>query len=144
FAVDAEPLQHLDRGLRLHVSDSERVDDEERAVLHLLGERRAQGAACDLLRQLEVIAARGRTKHGATMPPNRVPDRADAGAAGALLPPRLLAAAADERAVLRHVRAATVLGVGVNDRFPDQIAIHTPAEHIVAHVDAADFFVLAV
>ena len=73
----------------------QRVDDDQRAVLQLLGERRAQRAELDLLRQLEVVAARLRTEHRAALAPQRVADLADAGAAGALLPPRLLAAAAD-------------------------------------------------
>ena len=86
----------------------QRVDDDQRAVLQLLRQRRAQRAALDLLRQLEVVAARLRPEHRAALAPQRVADLADARAAGALLPPRLLAAAADERAVLRRVRAAAL------------------------------------
>src|SRR5262249_54976508 len=62
----------------------------------------------------------------------------------ALLTPRLLAAAAHERAVLRGVRAATPRRVRAHDRFPHEVRIHAPAEHVVAHVDRADLFVLVV
>ena len=68
-----------------------------------------------------VVAARLRPEHRAALAPQRVADLADARAAGALLPPRLLAAAADERAVLRRVRAPPLRRVRVHDRFPDQI-----------------------
>ena len=92
-------------------STLERVDHHDRAVLQLLRQRRAQRAALDLLRQLVVVAARLRPEHRAALAPQRVADLADARAAGALLPPRLLAAAADERAVLGRVRAAPLRGV---------------------------------
>src|SRR5205807_8257898 len=72
----------------------------------------------------------------------RMADRAHARAAGALLPPRLLAAALHVRAVLRLMRAAPLRRVGVDDRLPYQILVHASAEHIVADVDAADFRVL--
>ena len=121
LAVDAEPLQQLGGRLRLDLARGQRVDDDQRAVLQLLRERRAQRAALDLLRQLVVVAARLRAEHGAALAPQRVADLADARAAGALLPPRLLAAAADERAVLRRVRAAALRRVRVHDRFPDQV-----------------------
>src|SRR2546430_4258352 len=51
----------------------------------------------------DLVAPRLRTEHGAALPPERGADVAHAGAAGPLLPPRLPAAAADERPVLRHV-----------------------------------------
>ena len=56
-----------------------------------------------------VVAARLRAEHRAALAPQRVADLADAGAAGALLPPRLLAGAADRGAVLGLVRAAALL-----------------------------------
>ena len=61
--------------LRLDLGGRQRVDDDERAVLHLLRERRAQRAALDLLRQRVVVAARLRPEHRAAMAPQRVADR---------------------------------------------------------------------
>ena len=63
-------------------------------------------------------------------------------AAGALLAPRLLAAAAHFRASLRRMRAAATAGVFADHRFPDQIGLHAPAENFVAHVERPDLLVL--
>ena len=106
LAGDAEPLQQLRRrlGLDLARPSARRRRPARRPAAS--AQRRAQRAALDLLRQLEVVAARLRPEHRAAVAPQRVADRPDARAAGALLPPRLLAAAADERAVLGRVRAA--------------------------------------
>src|SRR4029453_13717724 len=98
----------------------------------------------DLLRQVIVVAARLGAEDRAALAPQRVPDLADARAASALLPPRLLAAAADECAGLGGVRAAAPCRVLAPHRFPDQISLHAPAEHIVAHVERADLLVLRV
>ena len=53
LAGHAEPLQHLGGRLGLDLGRGQRVHDDERAVLHLLRERRAQRAALDFLRQLD-------------------------------------------------------------------------------------------
>src|SRR5881397_2575945 len=88
------------------------VDDDHHAIAQLLRERRAQRALLYLLRQLIFVAARLRPEDDATLAPERVPDLAHARAAGALLTPRLLAAAAHERAVLRRVRSTPIGRVG--------------------------------
>src|SRR5439155_15934887 len=144
LARDAERLQQLRRGFGLDLGRRERIDDDDGAVLQLLGERRAERAAADFFRQRVLVAARLRTEDGAAVPPERVADRADARASRALLPPRLLAAPLHVRAVLRLVRAAPLRRVGLDDRLPHQVAVHASAEHVVADVDAADFRVLVV
>ncbi len=137
--IDAEALQHLGCRPRLDLGCRQLVDDDQRAVLHLLGQRRAQRAELALS-----SAAGSRSCAAAVRRPCRLCAtadfgfRSDARAAGALLPPRLLAAAADVRAVLRLVRAAAFGRVRVHDRRPNQVGLHPPAEHIVADVDAAD------
>ena len=78
------------------------------------------------------------------MTPQRIADGTDARAACAFLPPRLLAAAADVRAVLRLVRAAPLRRVRVHDRLPHQVGVHAPAKDIVFDVDGADLLVVAV
>src|SRR4029434_7347507 len=87
------------RGLQL-------VDDDHRAIGELLRQRRANRADAHFLRQREFVAARLRPKHRAALPPKRGAARADLRAPSALLLVRLLAAAADERAILRRVSAA--------------------------------------
>src|SRR5581483_5966470 len=132
------------RRFRLHLAGRQRVDYHQLALLRLLRQRRTQRAAFDFLRQREVVAARLRSEDGAALAPQRVSDFADARAAGALLPPRLLARAADVRAVLRLVRAATFRGVRVHHRLPHHVGIHASAKHRVGQIDRADLFVLVV
>src|SRR5439155_19493071 len=105
-ALATQTIQQLGRRLGLDHAGCQRIEDNQCAVLELRRQRRAQRATLDLLRQLEVVAARLRPEHGAAVAPQRRPARSDPRAAGALLPPRLLPAAADERAILRGVRPA--------------------------------------
>jgi len=72
-----------------------------------------------------VVAARLGAEHGASFR-HRGSDFTDARATGALLAPRLLAAAAHERAILRHVRAPAPGRIGVNHRLPHQIPFTRP------------------
>src|SRR6185503_7583966 len=95
-----------------------------------------------LLRQRKVVTARLRPEHRAALAPQRVADLADARAAGALLPPRLLAAAADRRAVLRRVRTAPLGRVLLHDGAPNQVVLHAPAEHLIVQLQRADLLVL--
>ena len=119
-------------------SPLERVDDDERTrPAASERERRSQRAAAHFARQGIVVAARLRPEDGAALPPQRIPDLADPRAAGALLAPGLLAAAADQRPVLRHVRAAALRRLLVHDRFPDQIGLDAAAEHLVATARAS-------
>src|SRR4051812_18969430 len=145
LAGRAERLEHRRGRLGFLVAARlELVDDDERAVGQLRRQRRAQRAQLHLARQRVVVAARLRPEHGAALAPQRVADFADAGAAGALLPPRLLARAADVGAVLRRVRALVLLRVLVHDRFPDQVGLDHAAEELVLEIDRADVFFVAV
>src|SRR5204863_7432460 len=65
-------------------------------------------------------------------------------AAGALLLPRLAAAARDVRAILGLVRAAARRGVRVHDRLPDEGVVHAAAEHFVVQLERSDFLVVRV
>src|SRR5688572_15594619 len=121
LAVDPEPPQHVRSRLGLDLADGQRIDDDHRAVAQLLRERRAQRALLDLLGDPEVVAARLRTERGAALAPQRVADLADAGTAGAFLPPRLLAGTAHHRARLGRVGAAALGGVGPSHRLVDQV-----------------------
>src|SRR6185436_19176911 len=100
-------------------------------------------AQLDLARQRVLVAARLRPEHRAALAPQRVADLADTGAAGALLPPRLLARASHVRAGLGGVRAAAFRRVRAHDRGVDQVGLHATAEHL-AEVDRADLLVLLV
>src|SRR5258705_10178881 len=140
--VDAEAPEHLDRRLRLDLRDAQRIDDGHFAVAQLLRQRGAQRAFLDLFRQLVFVAPRLGAEHRAALAPQRVSDLAETRAAGSLLPPRLLAAAADHRAGLGGVRAATVGRVGAHDRFVNQVGLDAPAEQLVAQVDRTDLLVV--
>jgi hypothetical protein len=76
--------------------------------------------------------------------PQRRAARPDLRAAGALLPPRLLAAAADQRPVLGRVRPLPFGGVRPHDRLPDQLGVDPSAEDLVAHIERADLLVVVV
>ena len=82
--------------------------------------------------------------NGAAMAPDRIPDGADPRAARALLLPGLASAAADERAVFRHMGAAPVGRVRVDHRLPDHRAVHAPAEDLIAELERPDLFVVRV
>src|SRR5262249_48184948 len=102
------------------------------------GKRVTQRAELHFARKLVVVAPRLRAEHRAAVPPQRVSDFADARAAGALLPPGLLAGAADERAVLRHVRPAPLRSLLVHDGFPNQVRLPPPAKPFVLQVERPD------
>ena len=83
----------------------EPVDHVDLLVGELGRERRAHRELDDLVRHLEGVAARVRSEDHAAACPLRSARRTLAGATGALLAPRLLAAAADLAAGLGAVRA---------------------------------------
>ena len=122
----------------------QRVDDDQRAFLQLLHQRGAQRALLDLLRDRVLVAARLRAERRAAVAPQRVAGFADARAAGALLAPGLLAAAADHRAGLGGVRAAAFGGVLAHHRFVDQVGLDAAAKDFVFEVDRADLLVFCV
>src|SRR4029453_12449207 len=115
-AVDPEALQHRRRRLRLDLADGQRIDHGDCAVAQLLRKRRPQRTLLDLARQLVLVAARLRSEHGAALPPEWIANLTDARAARALLAPRLLARAADERTILRGVRAPPGRRIRAHDR----------------------------
>ena len=123
-------------------STRERIDDDHRASPSFCAERRAQRAALHLLRQRVLVAARLRPEHGAALAPERVADLADARAAGALLPPRLLAAAADERAVLRRVRAAPPAAFACTTDSQIRSVLTRPPNTSSRNVDGSDLLVV--
>src|SRR4029078_7700512 len=137
-------LEHRGRGLGLGILHRQAVDDAERLGLDLVGERLAQGALGDLLRQRERVVARRRRGHDAAPSPDRVADVAYARAAGALLLPQLATAARDFRARLRLLRAAALAGLPVNNASPDQVALDAAAEELVAQGHRPDLLVGAV
>src|SRR5947208_13571053 len=106
LAPYAEALEHLRGGLGLDFGGRQLVDDDQRAVFHLLRERRPQSAPFGALRDLEVVASRLRPEHRAAVAPQGRADRAHPRASGPLLPPGFLATAADERTVFRRVGPA--------------------------------------
>src|SRR5690348_3407550 len=101
-----EPRRDVAR-LRTIALELQLVDDEDASVRgarrHGRGER---GAAHLLWHALPVLTA-VRAEHDAAVPPQRRAGRARARAAGALLAPRLRAAAGDAVAVLRRARRLT-------------------------------------
>src|SRR3546814_18253859 len=82
-----------------------------------------------LLRQVVLMAAHHRAVHGLAAAELRRPHRALTGAAGTLLPVRLLGGAADLRDALGLVRAGTPLG---------ELPVHDPGEDVAARIQAED------
>ena len=82
------------------VSNAVAVDERERLVADVVRERAGERGAADLAVHLDVEAAHARRERDAAAREVRGADRALAGAAGALLAPRLGAAAGDEPAGL--------------------------------------------
>ena len=117
------------------VSNLRGVEERDRLALGVHGERAAQCGALLLAVDLEGVAARLRAEDGAAAGPDRAAARAGAGAAGALLAPRLRATAADLAAGLGGVRA---LAAGVElgaDRLVDERAVERRAEGGVVELD---------
>src|SRR4030095_6339228 len=132
------------RGLRLALGGLQLVHHDEGTVVELRHQRRFQRAALDLLRQGIVVAARVLPERVATVPPQRCARRPDLRTAGALLLVGLLAAAADEGAVLGLVGATAFRRVLPHDRFPHEVGLDRAREHGVAQVDRPDLLVLAI
>src|SRR5262249_35628996 len=91
----------------------------------------------DTLGQVELVAARRRPEDHGAVAPLRAARRALARAAGALLPPRLLAAAGDLADLLGVVRTLAALGELPADDARDQVGARRQAEHLVGEVDVA-------
>ena len=89
-------------------ANAEPSSTPKRAVGCVLREHAAQRRAARLAVHLDLEVARCRRERHAAAGPVRRAGRARAGAAGALLAPRLRAAAGDEPAALRRARAPAV------------------------------------
>src|SRR5882724_3496257 len=74
-----------------------------------------------------------------TTTPERSADRADAGTAGSLLLPQLLASAGDEFAILRRSRSLAQRGAVVLYRLPQKRVVHLTGEHSIGKFKLADF-----
>src|SRR3954454_23070657 len=101
--VGEQPGGLLRRGL----GEARRVEDRQRVALGVYGQRAAQRGAALLAADLERVVARGLAEEEAATGGARPAERPLARAAGALLPPRLPAAAADVAARLRRRGAPT-------------------------------------
>src|SRR5205823_9086279 len=103
--AQAEPLEEAHARLRARRVDCPVLDHDDVALGGAVGQRAAQREANHLLgRALRVVARLGAVRDAAA-PPLRRADRTLAGAARALLAPRLGAAALHLRAGLGAVRA---------------------------------------
>src|SRR6266513_1686110 len=109
LAGGLELLEQPGELLRLRLLVFERVDDHKRALAGPRVERRLLGQLAHLLRDPEAVAARMRPMRDAAVPPVRRAGRALPGAAGALLPPRLLIATRDLAARLGVARALPLI-----------------------------------
>src|SRR4051794_11576986 len=128
----AEQLGGLLRGRRVEAG---RVQDGDRAALGVDRERAAQRGAALLAVDLEGVVARRRAEDGAAAGPDRVARRAGAGTAGALLAPRLGAAAADEAAGLGRVRALPARVELRADRLVHERTVEARAESGLVELD---------
>ena len=88
-----------------------------------------EGIALLARREILLVAARHRSVDRAALAPQRAPDAADAGAAGALLLPQLLAGARNLGARLGLVGAATQAGEVRLDGDVDQVLLVRVPEH---------------
>ena len=110
---------------------------EHLALGGAVGERRAQREADHLLGRALAVVARLRAVGHTTAAPVRRADRALAGAAGALLAPRLRATTADLGPGLRAVRARPGGGELRGDDLVHDRDVRLDAEQLVGHVDRA-------
>ena len=105
------------------------VDQSEGPCLRVSSERAAKRGAAGLAVDLDLEAAHRRREGDAAARPVRGARRAGAGAAGALLAPRLRAAAGDEPAALGAARAGA-LGVQLGAHgLVHEMRLHVGAEH---------------
>ena len=110
------------------VSKRARVEHGDRAAVGVHAQRAAQRGAALLAVDLEGVVARLRAEDDAAAGPDRRARRAGAGAAGALLAPRLGAAAADVAAGLGRRRALPARGELGAHRLVHERAVEARAE----------------
>src|SRR6266487_4364858 len=128
--------EELGCGLGRGLFQRARVDDAERAGLRVRGERAAQrGLAALAVHLRREVAVVRRERHAAARPV-RSAGRAGAGAAGALLAPRLRAAARDQAAALAAAgRRARIVQLGAHG-LVDEVRLHLGAEDALLERDA--------
>ena len=115
--------------------EGRRVEDRDRAAVGVRAQRAAQRGAALLAVDLEGVVARVGAEDDAAAGPDRRARRAGAGAAGALLAPRLGAAAADVAARLGR-RGALAAGVELRAHgLVDERAVEARAEGDVVELD---------
>src|SRR5262249_34467007 len=105
------------------------VDDGERPLLRMRSERGAQRGLLRLPVHLLHERARGLRERVTAAGELRRADRALAGAAGALLAPRLRAAAGDEPAALRRGRSGTLRVLLGANRLVHEVRLHLGRKH---------------
>src|ERR1700733_1026964 len=116
------------------------VDDRQLLVGEFGRKRRAQRAEQHFLGQRIAVIARLRSVNRSAMAPERRPNRADARAAGALLPPKLAASAANFTLIFGLMGAAANLAHVPARSFVQQVRIHLGAKHGVGEVHLPDLF----
>ena len=126
------PSARAPAALVLVFATRQRVDDDRRAVLQLGASAARSAPFSTFFGQLSSRSCAAAARNGAALAPQRVADLAHARAAGALLPPRLLAAPLTSRAGLGLVRAAALGGVRAHHRLVNQVGLDAIAEDLVA------------
>ena len=121
--LDSKLAQGGDQSLGLVGVHSPVLDHQELAGGQFHRQRVAQGGTAGPLGERVVVAAGLGAVDRAAALPERGPDGADAGAAGALLLPELAAGAGDFPAGLGGSGAGAALGQVVADRLPDQVLV---------------------
>jgi len=133
-----EGAEHRDEVLGPDGLEAERVDHLDRLVAELGGERAAQGEPLHAARQALLVGARVRPEDRAAAAIVRRSDAALAGATGALLAIRLLAATGDFAAGLRRVRADALRSeLGGHDLVEDG-NVHRRVEELGIELDVAE------
>ena len=132
-AVGVQQLGGLRRARR--VAEAGGVDDVDRPALGVHRQRGAQRGATSLAVDLEDVVTRARAEDRAAARPDRRAAGAGACAAGALLAPRLRAAAGDHAAGLGRVRALAARGQLGHDDLVHERAVERLLEDVGVEVD---------
>src|SRR6185436_7468008 len=140
---DDEPLREPEllelaaQLLRLRSRHCELRRHDQALLTQQLRQHRAHRAAVHLAVDLLLEIARTRRERPAAADPQRAADRADAGAARALLLPRLLAAAAHVGAVLLSLRSGASAGeIGRHDLMHERL-VERSAERRIRELERA-------
>src|SRR5271157_644193 len=135
--IHFQRVERLAEFLGLRFLQVERIHHNDLALGKLGGQRRAQRAQQFLARESVVVGSRRRTMHRRAVPPQGRTDRADAGAAGALLLPQLLAGTGNLPARLGGMRPGALPGAVMLHRFPEQVFIDR-AKDFVSEIERPD------